>query len=90
VTEWRFANGRERVKVPLGMKLLLPLLGYLLATFARVARTGGVRSVLAESLAVKHQLLIMKRSRRRAPNLTAWDRLMLGFWTLFGVAEALA
>jgi putative transposase len=38
--------------------------------------------VVVESLAVKHQLLIMKRSRRRAPNLTAWDRLMLGFWTL--------
>jgi putative transposase len=38
--------------------------------------------VVAESLAVKHQLLIMKRSQRRAPNLTSWDRLMLGFYTL--------
>jgi len=37
---------------------------------------------VAESLAVKHQLLIVKRSQRRAPNLTLWDRLMLGFWTL--------
>jgi putative transposase len=49
---------------------------------ARAASPGGVRWVVVESLAVKHQLLIMKRSRRRAPNLTAWDRLMLGFWTL--------
>ena len=64
------------------MKLLFTLLGHLLVTLARVAGSGGVRSVVAESLAVKHQLLIMKRSRRRAPNLTAWDRLMLGFWTL--------
>jgi putative transposase len=64
------------------MKLLLTLLGHLLVTLARVASPGGVRSVVAESLAVKHQLLIMKRSRRRAPNLTSLDRLMLGFWTL--------
>jgi putative transposase len=42
----------------------------------------GVRAVVAETLAVKHQLLIMKRSQRRAPNLTSWDRLMLGFYPL--------
>ena len=64
------------------MKLLFPLLGHSLVTLARLASPGGVRSVVAESLAVKHQLLIMKRSRRRAPNLTSWDRLMLGFYTL--------
>ena len=72
----------RRVKVPLRMKLLFPLLGHLLVTLARLASPGGVRSVVAESLAVKHQLLIMKRSQRRAPNLTSWDRLMLGFYTL--------
>jgi transposase InsO family protein len=64
------------------MRLLFPLLGHLLVTLARLARPGGIRSVVAESLAVKHQLLIMKRSQRRAPNLTAWDRLMLGFYAL--------
>ena len=56
--------------------------GHLLVTLARLASPGGVRSVVAESLAVKHQLLIMKRSQRRAPNLTSWDRLLLGFYTL--------
>lgn len=64
------------------MRLLFPLLGHLLVTLARLARPGGVRAVVAESLAVKHQLLIMQRSQRRAPNLTAWDRLLLGFYTL--------
>jgi hypothetical protein len=72
------------------MKLLLPLLGHLLTTLARLASPGGVRSVVAESLAVKHQLLIMKRSRRRAPNLTSWDRLMLGFYTLLVSRSACA
>ncbi len=80
--EWRLANGRERVKVSFRMRLLFPLLGHLLVTLARLTSTGGVRSVVAESLAVKHQLLIMKRSQRRAPNLTSWDRLLLGFYTL--------
>src|SRR5271154_658772 len=83
MTEWRLANRSETVKVPLRMKLLFALLGHLLVTLARLAGPGGLRSVVAESLAVKHQLLIMKRSQRRAPNLTSWDRLMLGFCTLW-------
>ena len=64
------------------MKLLFQWLGHWLVTFARLASRGGLRSVVAESLAVTLQLLIMKRSQRRAPNLTSWDRLMLGFYTL--------
>ena len=53
------------------MRLLFILFLHLLVTLARLARPGGIRAVAAESLAVKHQLLIMKRSRRRSPNLTA-------------------
>ena len=64
------------------MTLLVQLHGHLLVTFARLARPGGLRSVVAESHAVKHQLLIMKRSQRRSPNLTSWERQMLGFYTL--------
>ena len=41
-----------------------------------------MRAVAAESLAVKHQLLITKRSLRRSRNLTPWDRLILGFCAL--------
>ncbi|MGB5472862.1 MAG: helix-turn-helix domain-containing protein [Gammaproteobacteria bacterium] len=32
---------------------------------------------------MKQQLLVMNRARRRAPNLSALDRLLLGFWSLF-------
>jgi putative transposase len=64
------------------MGLLFALLAHLLVTLARLIRPGGIRAVAAESLAVKHQLLIMKRSQRRGPNLTAWDRVILGFCTL--------
>ena len=47
------------------MKLLFVLVAHLLVTIARLARPGGVRAVAAESLAVKHEVLIMKRSQRQ-------------------------
>ena len=53
------------------MRLLFTLLADLLVTLARLASPGGVRAVAPESLAIKHQLLIMKRSQRRDPNLTS-------------------
>jgi hypothetical protein len=47
---------------------LLILAIHLLVTFAKLLRPGGVRAIVAESLVLKHQLLISNRSRRRAPN----------------------
>jgi len=64
------------------MGLWFELIAHLLVTLARLAGPGGVRAVAAESVAVKHQLLIMKRSHRRGPKLTAWDRLIMGLCTL--------
>src|SRR5213593_5065920 len=51
--------------------------------FAKLLRPGGVRAVAAESLLLKHQLLISNRTRQRAPNLTSIDRFVLGLTTLF-------
>src|SRR5208282_6798337 len=47
-------------------------------TAQQVAET--TRSSLTDD--PEHQLPIMKRSQRRSPNLTSWDRLLLGFYTL--------
>jgi len=65
------------------MRDLLILAIHLMVTFAKLLRPGGARSVAAESLVLKHQLLICNRSRKRAPNLTSLDRFVLGFTTLF-------
>ena len=65
------------------MRELLILAIHLLVTFAKLLRPGGVRSVAAESLLLKHQLLICNRSRQRAPNLSSMDRIVLGLTTLF-------
>src|SRR5512134_2862052 len=64
------------------MRDLVVLAIYLLVTFLKLLRPGGVRAVAAESLLLKHQLLISNRSRHRAPNLTTLDRVVLGLTTL--------
>jgi putative transposase len=62
---------------------LIVLLVHLITTVLRLTRPGGLRSVVAESVLIKHQLLIMNRSRHRAPNLRVWDRLIVGFCPLW-------
>jgi putative transposase len=64
------------------MRELFILIAHLLVTLAKLGTRGGLGAVAAESLAVKHQLLIMKRAQRRAPKLTSWDRLVLGVCAL--------
>jgi hypothetical protein len=61
---------------------LVVLVLHLLATVARLAGPGGARSVVAESVLVKHQLLILNRSRKRSPNLRPSDRVVAGLCTL--------
>src|SRR3989454_11474577 len=64
------------------MRDLAVLFIHLIATFARLAGPGGARSVVAESVLVKHQLLILNRSRRRSPNLRVFDRIIVGLCAL--------
>ena len=65
------------------MRDLAVLFLHLLATVARLAGPGGARSVVAESVLVKHQLLILNRSRKRSPNLRPSDRVVAGLSALF-------
>ena len=39
--------------------------------------------MIAENLLFKQQLIVLRRARRRAPNLTRSDRLLCRFWSLF-------
>src|ERR1700680_4203690 len=58
------------------MRDLAVLFLHLLATFARLAGPGGARSVVAGSVLVKQQLVILNRSRKRSPNLRLRDRIV--------------
>ena len=64
------------------MRDLAVLFLHLLVTVARLIGPGGARSVVAESVLVKHQLLILNRSRKRAPKLRTSDRVVTGLCAL--------
>src|SRR5450631_1480703 len=66
-----------------GTMEIFALIAHLVSTLVRAALPGGVRAVIAESLLLKHQLIVLNRARNRAPRLTVWDRLLFGigaFW----------
>src|SRR2546426_9732542 len=65
------------------MKELLLTLLHLAVMTAKLCGPGGVRAVIAENLLLKQQLIVLRRARRRAPNLTLSDRLLCGFGSLF-------
>ncbi len=58
------------------MRDLAILLIHFLTTVARLLGPGGARSLVAESLVLRQQLLILNRRRERAPNLKLTDRLI--------------
>ena len=65
------------------MRDFLILLLHLIVTIVRVAKPGGLRTVVAESVLLRHQLLILNRGRKRAPNLRSADRILTAICTLF-------
>jgi putative transposase len=65
------------------MKDVLLALLHLAVMTAKLYRPGGVRAVIAENLLLKQQLIVLRRCRQRAPNLTRSDRWLCGFWSLF-------
>ena len=65
------------------MRDLLILFVHLIVTAARLARPGGLRSVVAESVLVRQQLLVLNRGRKRAPKLRTADRIIAGLCALF-------
>lgn len=58
------------------MRDLLALLIHFIAVLFRLCGPGGARAVIAESLLLKQQLLVLNRARERAPNLRPADRIV--------------
>ena len=58
------------------MRDLVILFVHVIATLARLLGPGGIRSVVAESVLIKQQLVILNRSRQRSPTS---DCLVAGF-----------
>ena len=75
-----------------GLRILLGLLewgdfrfvlAHWIVTLFRLAKPGGIRSGIAESVLARHQLIMLNRGRKRAPNLHAGDRCIAGVCALF-------
>jgi hypothetical protein len=66
------------------MRDFLILFVHLLVTLARLARPGGLRSVVTESALLRHQLLVLNRGRKLAPKLRAADRFIAALSTPYG------
>jgi hypothetical protein len=64
------------------MRDFIILFIHVIVTMARLAGPGGLRSVVAESALIRHQVLILNRGRKRAPNLRVTDRIAAGLLTL--------
>src|SRR2546428_11951041 len=64
------------------MRDIFTLFLHAIVTIIRLAQPGGFRSVVAESVLTRHQVLILNRGRKRAPNLRASDRIIAGLCTL--------
>ena len=71
------------------MRDFLVVLLHLIVTIVRLIKPGGYRSVVAESVLVRHQLLILNRGRKRAPNLRSTDRIMASLCMHFRRARLL-
>ena len=55
---------------------------HLIVTVVRLIKPGGLRAVVDESALTRHQILILNRGRKRAPNLRDSDRIIAGLCTL--------
>ena len=64
------------------MRDLLTLVAHFVITLINIMGPGGARSIVVESLLVKHHLQIVNRSRHRAPNLRTSDRILMSMFAL--------
>ena len=60
------------------MRDVFVLFVHLIVTAFCLMASGGARSVIAESVLLRHQLLVLNRSRQRAPDLRPVDRVVAG------------
>src|SRR5437764_8117019 len=64
------------------MRDIFTLFLHAIVTIIRLVQPGGLRAVVAESVLMRHLVLILNRGRKRAPNLRSSDRIIAGLCTL--------
>jgi hypothetical protein len=83
---WRIANSGHNPRffflITCCMRDLILLFVHVVTVLIRLVRPGGLRAVLSESVLLRHQLLMLNRSRHRGPNLRTSDRLITGWYAI--------
>lgn len=51
-------------------------------TLFKLCLPGGLRKIVAENVVIKQQLIVVRRSQGKCPDLLPVERLLLGFWAL--------
>ena len=54
----------------------MELLVHLIVSLVRLLKPGGMKVVMAETMAMKQQLIVMNRGKSRSPKLTTSDRFL--------------
>jgi len=63
------------------MKHFFILIFYFLRTCLLLLKPGDAKALMAENIILRKQLIVINRGRKRAPNLSLWDRLAFAFLT---------
>lgn len=65
------------------MRTIMLLFVHILVTFVRLLGHGCVKTVIADSLLLKHQLIVASYTRCKSLNLITTDRFFMGICLLF-------
>ena len=67
------------------MKEAITFFIYFIFTILKAIRPGGIKSIVAENLAIKQQLIIIKRKSKisKSPRLTPFQRIFVSFLSFF-------
>ena len=56
---------------------ILQFMFLLLTTVFKLSKPGGTKSIIAENICLRQQLITINRTRERSPNLSHWCRFLL-------------
>ena len=66
------------IRYDLNMRALFEFIVHLLITVFTLLKPGGVKAIASENLMLRQQLIVVQRTRKRAPNLKTSDRFIFG------------
>jgi len=61
---------------------IIELLTHCFIMLIKLLKPGGVKRVMAESIAMKQQLIVVNRARKKSPALVTIDRFLFGLLTI--------